>query len=107
MLQGGNFIVRRSAMCKIGGYNLDFSFYGEDTDLARRLSKVGDVKFDFKLPAFSSGRRFTGEGIFRVGWLYSINFLWATFMKRPYTTNSVDFRDGYLEVQFPEETAEQ
>ncbi len=105
MLQGGNFVVRRSAMNKIGGYNLDFSFYGEDTDLARRLNKVGDVKFSFDLPAYSSGRRFKGEGIFLVGWRYSINFLWATFMKRPFTVDSADFRDECLENRLPENAA--
>jgi len=92
MLQGGNFVVRREALEKIGGYNLDFSFYGEDTDLARRLSKAGVVKFTFRLPAYSSGRRFAGEGILMVGWRYSVNFIWATFLKRPFTSGWNDFR---------------
>jgi len=96
MIQGGNFVVRRSAMQAIGGFNMDFSFYGEDTDLARRLSKVGDVKFSFQLPAFSSGRRLAGEGLLMTAWHYSINFIWATFMKRPYTYTSVDYRDECL-----------
>ena len=47
MLQGGNFVVRRAALEEIGGYNPLFSFYGEDTDLARRLNAVGEVKFTF------------------------------------------------------------
>jgi cellulose synthase/poly-beta-1,6-N-acetylglucosamine synthase-like glycosyltransferase len=93
MLQGGNFIVRRNALNEIGGFNPDFSFYGEDTDLARRLAKVGAVKFSFDLPALSSGRRLTGEGLIRVGWNYSMNFIWATFRKRPYTNSWTDFRD--------------
>jgi glycosyltransferase involved in cell wall biosynthesis len=45
MLQGGNFVVKREAMLKLGSPDLRFSFYGEDTDMARRLSKVGGVKF--------------------------------------------------------------
>jgi len=94
MLQGGNFVVRRRAIEAIGGFNLEFSFYGEDTDLARRLSAVGDVKFTFALPAYSSGRRFIGEGMFMVGLRYSLNFIWATFMKRPFTSDWVDFRSG-------------
>lgn len=92
MLQGGNFIVRREAINAIGGFNLDFNFYGEDTDLARRLSLVGQVKFTFDLPALSSGRRFVGEGILMVGWRYTMNFFWATFMKRPFTDEWNDFR---------------
>ena len=63
MLQGGNFVVRRTALEEIGGYNPKFSFYGEDTDLARRLNSVGAVKFTFRLPALSSGRRLIEEGM--------------------------------------------
>ena len=60
-MQGGNFVVRRDALQKIGGYDTNISFYGEDTDVARRLSKVGHVKFTFDLPALSSGRRLAKE----------------------------------------------
>ena len=92
MLQGGNFVVRRSAIARIGGFNTDFAFYGEDTDLARRLSKVGRVTFTFALPALSSGRRLLSEGVVRMGIRYAMNFFWATFLKRPFTRTWVDVR---------------
>lgn len=92
MLQGGNFIVRRTALEQIGGYNPRFSFYGEDTDLARRLLAVGGVKFTFKLPALSSGRRLTEEGMVRIGVRYAMNFIWATFFHRPFTDKWNDIR---------------
>jgi cellulose synthase/poly-beta-1,6-N-acetylglucosamine synthase-like glycosyltransferase len=92
MLQGGNFVVRRTALEEIGGYNPMFSFYGEDTDLARRLNAVGAVKFTFRLPALSSGRRLLEEGLLRIGWRYSMNFVWATFMHRPFTDDWIDVR---------------
>lgn len=93
MLQGGNFVVRRDALTRIGGFNPDFSFYGEDTDLARRLSAVGNVRFTFALPALSSGRRLLEEGVIRMGIRYAMNFLWATFLKRPFTNTWVDIRN--------------
>ncbi|HUW79907.1 MAG TPA: glycosyltransferase family 2 protein [Acidocella sp.] len=93
MLQGGNFIVKRSAMLKLGSPDLRFSFYGEDTDMARRLSKVGGVKFTFRLPAASSGRRLVGEGVFTIGLRYSMNFFWATFRKKPFTDTWQDIRE--------------
>lgn len=93
MLQGGNFIVKRAAMLKLGSPDLRFSFYGEDTDMARRLSKVGGVKFTFKLPAESSGRRLVGEGVFTIGLRYSMNFFWATFRKKPFTDTWQDIRE--------------
>jgi glycosyltransferase involved in cell wall biosynthesis len=92
MLQGGNFVVRRSALEAIGGYNARFSFYGEDTDLARRLNEIGAVKFTFRLPALSSGRRLLEEGLLRIGLRYSMNFVWATFRHRPFTDEWIDVR---------------
>jgi glycosyltransferase involved in cell wall biosynthesis len=92
MLQGGNFVVRRTALEQIGGYNPNFSFYGEDTDLACRLHAVGAVKFTFRLPALSSGRRLLEEGLLRIGVRYSMNFVWATFMHRPFTDDWIDIR---------------
>jgi glycosyltransferase involved in cell wall biosynthesis len=93
MLQGGNFIVKREAMLKLGNPDLRFSFYGEDTDMARRLSKVGGVKFTFRLPAQSSGRRLVGEGVFTIGLRYTMNFFWATFRKKPFTEDWQDIRE--------------
>ena len=92
MIQGGNFVVKREALDQIGGFNDDFSFYGEDTDLAARLSKVGMVRFSYRLRALSSARRFVAEGLLRVAWHYSMNFLWASFLGRPYTKGWRDFR---------------
>ncbi len=92
MLQGGNFVVRRSALEKIGGYDTGIEFYGEDTDMARRLYKVGKVKFTFHLPMYSSGRRLAKEGAWTMGWRYGINYFWMTFFKRPYTKTSTDIR---------------
>jgi glycosyltransferase involved in cell wall biosynthesis len=92
MLQGGNFVVRRTALEQIGGYNPLYSFYGEDTDLACRLNAVGAVKFSFRLPALSSGRRLNEEGLMRIGVRYSMNFFWATFMHRPFTDEWIDVR---------------
>ncbi len=93
MLQGGNFVVDRAALEQIGGYNPLFSFYGEDTDLARRLNAVGGVKFTFQLPAMSSGRRLVEEGLLKIGIRYSMNFVWATFMRRPFTDEWIDVRN--------------
>jgi cellulose synthase/poly-beta-1,6-N-acetylglucosamine synthase-like glycosyltransferase len=92
MMQGGNFVVRKSALDAVDAFNPAFSFYGEDTELARRLSKVGAVKFWFGLPAFSSGRRLAAEGLSRVAYQYSMNYLWTLIFKQPFTSNWLDFR---------------
>lgn len=97
VVQGGNFTVRRSALEKIGGFDTNIVFYGEDTDVARRMSKVGDVKFTFSLPIYSSGRRLAKEGIFTTGMSYVLNYFWITFFKKPYTMTAT-------EVRFPDHT---
>jgi glycosyltransferase involved in cell wall biosynthesis len=92
VMQGGNFIVSRSALERADGFNPDFRFYGEDAELARRLAKVGKVKFTYSLQSFSSGRRLTGEGLFRVLFRYSANYLWTHLFKRPFSAEWLDFR---------------
>lgn len=92
LVQGGNFVVTKQAMAQIGGYSSGFSFYGEDTDLARRLVRVGYVKFSFALWASSSGRRLRTEGVVTMGIRYALNFFWATWLRRPYTKDWIDIR---------------
>lgn len=92
MMQGGNFIVRRSALQKIGGYNTSIDFYGEDTDIARRLQKVGYIKFTFNLPMLSSGRRLAREGVISAGTKYCLNYFWVLFFKRPYHNEPTEIK---------------
>ncbi|MDR3582705.1 MAG: glycosyltransferase family 2 protein [Candidatus Pacebacteria bacterium] len=92
MLQGGNFVVRRSALEKIGGYDESLSFYGEDSDVARRLSKVGKVRFVFHLPARSSSRRMAKEGGLSIGLRYALNYFWIMYFKKPFTKDYIDIR---------------
>ncbi len=93
MLQGGNFIVRRDALAAIGGYDTSITFYGEDTDIARRISKVGRVKWTFSLPIYASARRLKGEGIISMALKYGINYLSTAFVGRPFTKTYKDIRD--------------
>jgi glycosyltransferase involved in cell wall biosynthesis len=93
MVQGGNFVLRRVALEQIGGFNTAIAFYGEDTDIARRMSRVGKVKFTFGLKMFSSARRLKHEGIFTMAGKYTINYLWTTFRKKPFTEEYIDIRE--------------
>lgn len=93
MIQGGNFVVERSALEAIGGFNLAILFYGEDTDIARRLNDIGPVRFTHELKMFSSGRRLKREGLFTTAARYSVNYLWTMFLKRPFTQEYVDIRE--------------
>ncbi len=93
MVQGGNFVLSRAALEAIGGFNTAISFYGEDTDIARRLNAVGKVRFTFDLKMLSSARRLKHEGMLTIAARYAINYFWTTFFKRPYTRDHIDIRE--------------
>ncbi len=92
VVQGGNFVFRRDAWIKAGGFNRDIKFYGEDTDVAVRLSKIGKVRWIFKLKMLTSGRRLAEEGVFRTAGTYTLNFFWVTFAGKPATKAHTDIR---------------
>lgn len=93
MLQGGNFIVRRTYLEQAGGFDTSIEFYGEDTDVARRISKVGKVKWTFRLPMHASGRRLAKEGIVTTGLRYATNYFHTIARGKPFTTTYTDIRD--------------
>jgi len=92
VIQGGNFVFTRTAWNKAGGYDRTIAFYGEDTDVAVRLSKVGGVKWTFALPMLTSGRRLEKEGVFRTAGTYTLNYFWVTFKGKPVTKEYTDIR---------------
>jgi len=92
MVQGGNLVMRRSAWIKAGGYDTSIEFYGDDTDMAVRLSKVGPVKWTFKLRMLTSGRRLDGEGVFKTAGTYTLNYFWILLRGRPATKEYKDVR---------------
>lgn len=92
MLQGGNFVLRRDAWERAGGFDITISFYGEDTDVARRISKQGKVKWTWKLPMYTTGRRLRKEGIVKTGLTYALNFFSVSLLGRPATSAYTDIR---------------
>jgi glycosyltransferase involved in cell wall biosynthesis len=92
VVQGGNFVFKRSAWEKAGGYNRAIKFYGEDTDVAVKLSKVGHVKWTFRLKMKTSGRRLAEEGVFMTAGRYTLNFFWVTFAGKPLSDTHTDIR---------------
>lgn len=91
-IQGGNFVIRRDAWQKVGGFDTSIAFYGEDTDVAERLKKVGRVKFSWGLVIHSTGRRLQEEGLFLTSFHYGMNFIWVVLFKRPFTRSYEDIR---------------
>jgi glycosyltransferase involved in cell wall biosynthesis len=93
MLQGGNFILRRKHLEQIGGFDTSIEFWGEDTDIAKRISKVGKVKWSFKLPIYVSGRRLKHEGTLRTAFKYAVNYVYTLMWGKPLMTAYTDVRE--------------
>jgi glycosyltransferase involved in cell wall biosynthesis len=92
ILQGGNFVIRRSVVDQLGGYDTKYTFYGEETDTAKRVQKLGEVRFDLKLIMPTSARRLIKEGIFRTGAKYIVNYFSTIFFKKPFHKTHQDVR---------------
>lgn len=93
-VQGGNFVLRRAALVQIGGFDTSIEFYGEDTDIAKRISQIGKVRWIWPFFMYSSGRRFVAEGIVTIGIRYALNYMSVIFSGRPVTVSYIDIRDN-------------
>jgi len=92
VLYGGNFAVTRAALDAIGGFDTSIEFHGEDTNLARRVSRAGRVRLSQPCWVFTSARRYKTMGRGRVFGLYVRNFCSEIFFHRPSDTTHEDVR---------------
>lgn len=91
IILGANFVVKRDALMKIGGFDTTILFHGDDTDTARRLSKVGKVKFRMGFFILGSGRRLMQDGLMKTFFIYGVNYVWSVWKHKPYS-------EGYQET---------
>lgn len=89
---GGNFVAKKESLELIGGFDTTIAFYGEDTNIGRRLHHVGKVHFHRSFFIHSSGRRLAEEGMLKTGWTYVKNFLSEAVLHRPLTKAYTDVR---------------
>lgn len=92
MLLGGNSAVRRSALEAIGGFDTGIDFFGDDTNLTRRIAKIGKIDFTNNLYIYTSPRRFEHEGGVKVAVKYVLNFFGEWIFKKPVNKIHEDFR---------------
>ena len=91
-LQGGNALIKKSALDATNGYDTSILFYGEDTMTAKRIEPFGKIKFSMKLKLYSSPRRLKDQGVINTTWLYLKNYLSITFKDRAATSAYKDYR---------------
>lgn len=92
MVIGVNFAIKRSVLEKMNGFDTSISFYGEDTDIARRASLYGKVKFSPNFGIPTSGRRIIDHGFLHLSFIYIFNFVSEVLIHKPITQNYKDIR---------------
>ena len=89
---GGNFAVRRAALETIGGFDTSIEFHGEDTNLGRRLHRVGKVTLVHDCYLYTSARRYRAMGKGAVFRLYVRNFTSELLHHTPKDRTHLDVR---------------
>ncbi|MDR3642539.1 MAG: glycosyltransferase family A protein [Candidatus Doudnabacteria bacterium] len=92
VVTGGNFAAKKQALLGIGGFDTKIEFYGEDTDIARRLNQFGKIKFSKDFWIATSARRFNHEGLVVTGFRYLVNYASVILFKKPVTKKYQDVR---------------
>jgi glycosyltransferase involved in cell wall biosynthesis len=91
-LQGGNAMIKKSALDKVGGYDLSIAFYGEDTMTAKRIQHLGKIVFNMYMITTTSPRRLEEQGVLKTTWLYLTNYFSVTFKNKSTTNDYKDYR---------------
>lgn len=73
---GGNLAVKRNVFNKVGGFSEEIVFYGEDSDLAKKIMKEGNIAFLQGLWVGSSARRLLKGDPILEGLRYVSQYAW-------------------------------
>ena len=84
--------MRREALERIGGFDTSIEFHGEDTNVGRRLSAIGNVGLFHDCYLHTSARRYIAMGKREVFRLYVRNFVSELLHHRPKDTAHMDIR---------------
>lgn len=79
---GAVMAVKKESFERVGGFDRGIIFYGEDADLARKLLKVGHIKFVQDLWVLTSARRFLKGNVWKEGIMYVLPYVWFMFTQK-------------------------
>lgn len=91
ILIGGNAFIHAPILERAGGYNTAFTFYGDDAELGKRLSRHGYVSYVPTLTLPSSSRRYKADGFWKVNKKYQSSF-WKLVMNQDSLQHTIETR---------------
>lgn len=91
LLIGGNAFIHAPILERAGGYNTAFTFYGDDAELGKRLSRQGYVSYMPNLTVPSSSRRYKADGFWKVNKKYRSSF-WKLVMNHDSLQHTTETR---------------
>jgi glycosyltransferase involved in cell wall biosynthesis len=89
---GWNFAIKKSVLDQINWFDTNITFYGEDTDIARRAAQCSKAKFSLKFLMYTSARRFSWQGIWKTTYIYMVNFVSQALFHKSVVKDYEDFR---------------
>lgn len=94
VMYGGNMAVQKSAFDACGGFDESIQFWGDDTDIGRRIMRHGNIIFTSRIMIEASARGLYDPSrslignitaMIRIASIYGINFIWITIFGKPYS----------------------
>ncbi len=92
MAMGGNLVIKKETLEKMGGFDTSIVFYGDDTDTSRRASKFGKMKFSIGFATYSSSRRLKQQGVLATNIKYIRNYFSQVFLHKSVDHTNETFR---------------
>jgi peptidoglycan/xylan/chitin deacetylase (PgdA/CDA1 family)/glycosyltransferase involved in cell wall biosynthesis len=80
---GCNFAVRRSAFWKVGGFDTNIKFYGEEYELSLKLKSAGKGGIMPRLFVLTSARRLKRIGVVNQYWNWMVDYFTVLFWYTP------------------------
>lgn len=75
VIYGSAFAVKKDALLRAGGVNMEFPFYAEDIALSHKITTQGKVFYDSSLKVQTSARRYHRLGMLKTYYYYSYTSL--------------------------------
>jgi glycosyltransferase involved in cell wall biosynthesis len=91
-LFGPAFAVRADIMRRLGGFDTNIQFYGEDANTTKRVSAITSTRFLWDCGVRTSARRYKSMGPAKLAYIYFVNYLSMMLKGKPSKHNYTEVK---------------